>query len=184
MDAPIEHPRPHEPCCGVALRVELDDLHPVRRDGDDERHVVLFRHRVHQRHMQLVLHELYVCGMLPLGWIGLKRRQRDPSARDDGPTYDGEHVAVHRTYIELGVKVVRGTISVAHVANLNLITIPLTPSTPPSDGLRPPASWPPRIPRGSNPPAPSAPSRDCVRTRYLAWLLPASRRPARARTTI
>ena len=93
-----------------------------------------------QRHTQLVLHELYVNDVLPFGWLDLKRRQRDPSARDDGPTYDGEHVAAHWAYIELGVKGVRGTISVAHVANLNLLTIPLTPSTPPSDGLRPPAS--------------------------------------------
>lgn len=169
----IAYPRPPEPCCGVALRVELDDLHPVRRDGNDERHVVLFRYRVRQRHMQLVLHELYVYGVLPLGWLDLKRRQRDPSARDDGPTYDGEHVAAHWTYIELGAKGVRGTISVAHVANLNLLTIQLTPSTPPSGGLRPPTSWPSRIPRGSNPPEPCAPSRNCVRTRYartnLAW---------------
>lgn len=166
IDARIEHPRPPEPCRSVALRVELDDLHPVRRDGDDERHVVLFRHRVRQRHMQLVLHELYVYGVLPLGRLGLKRRQHDPSARDDSPSCDGEHVAAHWTYIELGVKGVHGTISVAHVANLNLLTIPLTPSMPPSGGLRPPASWPPRIPRGPNPPAPCAPSRDCVRTRY------------------
>ena len=43
--------------------------------------------------MQLVLHELYVYGVLPLGWLGLKRRQRDPSARDNGLSYDGEHVA-------------------------------------------------------------------------------------------
>ncbi|MGN8940949.1 transposase [Collinsella bouchesdurhonensis] len=40
--------------------------------------------------------------------------------------------------------------------------IPLTPSTPPSGGLRRPANWPLRTPRGSDRPAPCASWHGCI----------------------
>lgn len=43
--------------------------------------------------------------------------------------------------------------------------IPLTPSTPPSGGLRHPASWPPRTRLGSYSPAPSGSALGCTRPR-------------------
>lgn len=64
--------------------------------------------------------------------------------------------------------------------------IPLTPSTPPSGGLRHPASWPPRTRLGSYSSAPSGSALGCTRPRctriFRARPRCAWRRRARART--